>query len=635
MKFGNKNSDLEQQEAREFIALALMRQHKGNTQDIHDSLPDFMASEEATEILRKLEALKSDVYTAWLASRPKEIVDELSVDTPAAEEDGLADALLEDEELLGVVSDPVVEDVENFEEIEEFENGEAETPEESPEEFAEPENKSEENEVEEEPEAETEEPVAEEEDTPLTEEEDSEIEAPVSEEDSVIDPEPSGMPGMPGAHGADQPESGSENVTDAPVDESGAELPPPPIPEKRVPIPVKLNLPNAKVGQPYSQSLNLEPLKRNLEAIESIETSGLSEAGLTFDRETLALQGTPEEPGKFPLSILIAFGPEPDKAPQEYRLQAELDIIPDPRRLWKELEPPADSPYPKEHTQIDQIRGKARTLIAASRRGRAHAHSGTFRDDHFTIAYIPESDWYLVAVADGAGSANFSRRGAEIACETAVSELRNALTGEFERQLVGLGATHDSEEGSQSIRRHIYQPLSNAAFQGYKSILAEAEDNNVGPKAYHTTLLLAMVKKFDFGWFVGSYWVGDGGAGVYRKEEAVDILGTPDGGDFAGQTRFLTMREIWADGETIFKRIEFRVVPDFTALVLMSDGITDPKFQTDHNLLQVEKWDAFWAELNDSIDFAPDNADAAEQLLEWLNFWSPGDHDDRTIAILF
>jgi hypothetical protein len=74
--------------------------------------------------------------------------------------------------------------------------------------------------------------------------------------------------------------------------------------------------------------------------------------------------------------------------------------------------------------------------------------------------------------------------------------------------------------------------------------------------------------------------VGDGGMGIYRADDnEVNVLGTPDGGEFAGQTRFLTMPEIFADN-SFYKRIGFRIVSDFTAIILMSDGITDPKFQT-------------------------------------------------------
>jgi hypothetical protein len=120
----------------------------------------------------------------------------------------------------------------------------------------------------------------------------------------------------------------------------------------------------------------------------------------------------------------------------------------------------------------------------------------------------------------------------------------------------------------------------------------------------------------------------------------VTLLGVPDSGEFAGQTRFLTMQEIFADGAYV-NRIRFKVVPDFTALILMTDGITDPKFQTDANLRNIAIWQELWQDLNGNnedgckVDFkeAPDKAKAA--LMNWLDFWSPGNHDDRTIAILY
>ena len=67
----------------------------------------------------------------------------------------------------------------------------------------------------------------------------------------------------------------------------------------------------------------------------------------------------------------------------------------------------------------------------------------------------------------------------------------------------------------------------------------------------------------------------------------------------------------------------------------MTDGITDPKFETDANLLKVEKWNELWQDLSKEVDFSDNNKASADQLLGWLDFWSQGNHDDRTIAILF
>ncbi len=91
----------------------------------------------------------------------------------------------------------------------------------------------------------------------------------------------------------------------------------------------------------------------------------------------------------------------------------------------------------------------------------------------------------------------------------------------------------------------------------------------------------------------------------------------------------------------LYHRMRFEVVDNFTALILMTDGITDPKFEIDANLNRIEKWDALWDDLNGNnedntkVDFANDNEQSADQLLKWLDFWSKGNHDDRTIAILF
>jgi hypothetical protein len=91
----------------------------------------------------------------------------------------------------------------------------------------------------------------------------------------------------------------------------------------------------------------------------------------------------------------------------------------------------------------------------------------------------------------------------------------------------------------------------------------------------------------------------------------------------------------------LYTRIRFEIIEDFTALILLTDGVADPKFETDANLNKIEKWDELWYDLNGNnedkikVDFSKDNKQIADQLLEWLNFWSKGNHDDRTIAILF
>lgn len=82
-------------------------------------------------------------------------------------------------------------------------------------------------------------------------------------------------------------------------------------------------------------------------------------------------------------------------------------------------------------------------------------------------------------------------------------------------------------------------------------------------------------------------------------------------------------------------RLKYSIEEDFSALLLMTDGISDPFFETDANLNKVEKWNELWVNINSEVDLTDDNTESQYQLLKWLDFWSPGNHDDRTIAILY
>ena len=425
---------------------------------------------------------------------------------------------------------------------------------------------------------------------------------------------------------ADPPATAPQTMKDAP------QIDPPA-------IPVKLNLPNGKLGVAYVQKIDITPLHRSVASLIDVQSQGFEAIGITFTFDgELKIDGTPDDHGKFPVEILLRFGAEGDRLAQDYRLLGEIDILPDPRKLWKEIEPEADLPYQKSHFRSEAVHMAGRTMIAASRRGRSHAHSGTFRDDEFELQVIEGEQWYVMAVADGAGSAPYSRRGSQIACDKAMEILATKLD---ERLTADLGAlagawTRDPNEQLQAqVRNRIYEALSHAAYAGYKAICEEAEAMGETAKAFHTTLLLTIVRQYDFGYFIGTWWVGDGAVGVLQRGKYHKLMGNPDGGEYAGQTRFLTMPEIWADGATVAKRIEFDVVKDFTAVMLMSDGVSDPKFHTDYNMLQRENWDALWDELSEAVDMEHDNLKADEQLLDWLDFWAAGEHDDRTIAILF
>ncbi|MDR2496960.1 MAG: protein phosphatase 2C domain-containing protein [Tannerellaceae bacterium] len=401
----------------------------------------------------------------------------------------------------------------------------------------------------------------------------------------------------------------------------------------------QLILPNGKVSQPYLVDCDAIRLQTNISDIHFLD---LEKVGLKYDRPTRRITGIPQAAGEF--TVVMRYR-KPNKQDYSSR-KITLIINPDPRSLWNPIDTPRSIEYYKEDSDklfvaVEAEAEAKKDMAAASRRGRSHAQEGRPRDDDFALHY--EDGWYIMVVADGAGSARYSRKGSEIACRKIVENCREQLAlsrEEFERAIT---AVHEeaSDAANKAAGDILYSILGAAAFKAVAAIKEEAQLKGAALKDYATTLLAAICRKFSFGWFVGSFWVGDGGMGIYcRETNYLKVLGEPDGGEFAGQTRFLTMPEI-IEPKELYNRLRIHIVPDFTALILMTDGVTDPKFETDANLKRIEKWHALWDDLagkNDDgarVDFTDNNRESAPQLLRWLDFWSRGNHDDRTIAILF
>ncbi len=408
-----------------------------------------------------------------------------------------------------------------------------------------------------------------------------------------------------------------------------------------------LRFPNGTVKKPYSMVFYL-PTDR----ISDVELDGAEDLGLVFAYTAggeCSLSGVPVKAGDYTLKLRYS------TVPGEPRSELAIPVAfnPDPRTLWKDIptdkhiqffKPDSEAQYLKVEAGADGVSRK--DIVAASRRGRSHAQEGKPRDDHFRLCHCEHSDWYVIAVADGAGSAKFSRKGSEVACDTVVEHCRGLLVDNdaFEKAIRAYEADRDNKEKRTDVTRWIIDIVYKAAMKAHEAIKKVADVNETRLKDFATTLMFAICKKYDFGWFIASFWVGDGAMCIYDADtHTAKLLGSPDEGEFSGQTRFLTMPEIFRDPDVVAKRLRMAIMPDFTALFLMTDGVSDPMFETDRNLNDYACWEEFVNKLRTGfpedgiggVDLADDNEESKDQLLRWLDFWSAGNHDDRTIAILY
>lgn len=433
-----------------------------------------------------------------------------------------------------------------------------------------------------------------------------------------------------------EPDNQPVNAAAPPVAIPAASSVPVALPKPTMPPPpptISVALRNATVGKPYA----VEPgaiaaaiAKQRGDIPEQARISHLqlpNDSGLVFDEMTGAVAGTPSIPFEGTLSLDYV----PSRSERSIPFKVSFLINPDPASLWKDLSPPADAPYQKPSLEHREEKHGSFRVVAASRRGRSHANKGEFRDDDFAIGYAPESGWLVVVVADGAGSAIYSRRGSQIACNVAKDRLVAVLNSSQHNQAEAMYLQHRDWQHVE-VKQALRQVLYVAAYLAHQKLNEEvqhpSESLPAAPKLrnYDTTLILMAMKKVGEGVVTATFTIGDGGAGVLPHAGEGIPLSKADSGEHAGQTIFLTFPSTLANTEeNLESRFHLALTQEFTGALAMTDGITDPKFPSDAAFADPKQWAELWAELQAPLS-------SSDALLEWMNFFSPGNHDDRTLV---
>ena len=402
--------------------------------------------------------------------------------------------------------------------------------------------------------------------------------------------------------------------------------------KKIPPLVINVRLPNLKANTLFFESISLA--SETDAKISFFQTKSIDEfEGVEFDADKLTLSGTTTQVGDHQFD-LYGSTPLANGQVQGVVVRVKVTIVPDPKSLWKNIPSDDTARFHKPDTHHAYCENSSVLLMGSSVRGRSHAHKGTHRDDDFKLYCDDSSEWVISCVADGAGSCKYSRQGAFVAVNNATDSLKESLNGHYGTALEKAYndfSNNSNEENQKSLLEAYQRTIVKAVFSAAKAI-NNSVDANQGDsiKDFSTTLILAAHKKVAGGYLVISFWIGDGGIAIYDKNKKVVLMGEPDSGEFAGQTRFLD-NKIFDDG-SVYRRVRIEKVESMSALILATDGITDAWFETEKQLDSLTHWDRLWNELEPHVT-NKNREDGLQGLTQWMDFWSKGNHDDRTISV--
>lgn len=178
-------------------------------------------------------------------------------------------------------------------------------------------------------------------------------------------------------------------------------------------------------------------------------------------------------------------------------------------------------------------------VAAARATGSSHQKNNLNCQDR--IAWSRINDTLIAVLADGAGSAQLSEQGAELAVNSVLHYCRNAL-GEGRIDYISI-----VRESAEYSRERIFD---GARVQG------------VDPKQFASTLLVALVGKNGG----AALQIGDGVIVVRRGSDRWCYQFWPQRGEFFNVTQFLT-------ADDAFEVMQIDEMPGVDELVLMSDGL--------------------------------------------------------------
>lgn len=270
--------------------------------------------------------------------------------------------------------------------------------------------------------------------------------------------------------------------------------------------------------------------------------------------------------------------------------------------MWKYVPVSADEPEPAPEylNTFEECCGGR--VIAARVRGKKHKHEGTNCDDWYETAY--PGNITIAAVSDGAGSKVLSRIGARESCRAAVNSIKaqlDSLMRVYPRLTADLCGELTGKDFTEACGR-IAEVLQNAVNSAFLSVESAFRQRCADEKYtrlmgrppvlsdFAATLLAAAVIPLENGerLFV-TCQIGDGMIALIDTEgdmsECIKPMSIPDGGDFSGETEFLTSEKMRSRDALRARTKISRNKSDL--LLLMTDGVCDDYFPDKRELIRL------------------------------------------------
>ena len=289
------------------------------------------------------------------------------------------------------------------------------------------------------------------------------------------------------------------------------------------------------------------------------------------------------------------------EASAENKTLSDVEVTSHTASLWKYNPiPESPEPYPEYLTAYDKK--DSSEIIAARVRGKKHKHEGSNCDDWY--AFDRAGEWTIAVVSDGAGSKALSRIGAKASCDAVAASLKTEFTAVTEMCpdiKKDLSKAYDDPAFNAScaklavLMQNSFKAAFSAVENAYIARAGKPEfEESMGRKPeisdYSGTLLAAVVIPVEKGeHFIIAVQIGDGMICSVNFDadfdNALRILGNPDGGAFAGETEFLTSEQ--TRGEDSLKSRTRILRGKVSSVMLMSDGVADDYYPNNPQLLRM------------------------------------------------